>query len=396
VSTDSLSNSKDRRVVIWVLVIAFGLVLGFTVLGPRHDPDDPQPTTYNSGTQGIKAAFVLLPELGYQAVRWDSPPAGLRNVDAAHTTLILTNPILPIKDIEQPRQAIADFLQRGGRVLATGPNGALLLPHGTTTSPTNLYTELCYTTPQGTGALASAGSVPMKETTRWDGAEGGIKVEQRCGPDAVVVRFRVGQGEAIWWSSPMPLTNGGLSGDPSLKLALASIGPPGRTVLFDEYLHTWHQTIGDTLAGLPWWALTWQCVAVFALLLFSFGRRNGPLRMPVRMPRTSPIEFAESMGHLYAKAGTTQAATEAARGRLVDFLRDHCGIPRELLRVKQPAVATELANRFGGDWTALEQHLQQAGLAAATALAPKSALKLVQSLDADYNRLEGLRMRSTK
>ena len=29
------------------------------------------------------------------------------------------------------------------------------------------------------------------------------------------------------------------------------------------------------------------------LLILSFSRRNGPLRMPVNVPRTSPIEFAE-------------------------------------------------------------------------------------------------------
>jgi len=188
----------------------------------------------------------------------------------------------------------------------------------------------------------------------------------------------------------MPLTNAGLSADPSLKLALASIGPPGRTVLFDEYLHTWRESIGDTLRGLPWWSLTWQCVAVALLLLFSFSRRSGPLRMPVYLPRTSPIEFAESMGHLYSKAGATQAATEAARARLIEFLRDQCGVPRELLRVQPPVIAEALSERFGGQWTEVEQHLAQAASAAGTALAPKSALKLVQALDADHRKLQRL------
>jgi hypothetical protein len=372
----------------------FALALAVTLFGPKHEDDDPEPSTYNTGTRGTEAAYLLVSELGYKAQRWDAPTTDLRNVDAAHTTLILTEPKLPRKDLKMVRASIEEFLTRGGRVLATGVNGALLLPGGGIAIPNQIYQGLCYTTPEGNGALARAGQVPIPEPVHWEskGAEYKVKVEQRCGADAVVVRFRVGDGEAIWWASPMPLTNAGLSGDPSLKLALASIGPPGQTVLFDEYLHTWHDSIQSTIAGLPWWPLAGQCAAAGALLLFSFSRRNGPLRMPVVLPRTSPIEFAESMGELYHKAGATQAATEAARGRLIALLREQCGIPREALRAHPPLVAQTLAERFGGQWSELESHLEQAAEAASTALAPKSALKLVQSLDADCRRLQRLRM----
>jgi hypothetical protein len=317
----------------------------------------------------------------------------LRNVDAAHTTLILTEPKLPVKDVKPLRQDIAEFLQRGGWVVATGPTGALLLPDGKTDVPKTLIRGLCYTKPQGDGALARAGQVPLIEPVRWV-AEGEIyKVEQRCGQDAVVVRYPVGDGEAIWWSSPMPMTNAGLSDDPSLKLVLASVGAPGRTVLFDEYMHVSRESVGDTLKGLPWGALWWQSAAVAALLLLSFSRRNGPLRTAVTLPRTSPVEFAESMGVLYQRAGATTAATEAARARLLEFLRDQCGIPRELLRMQPPEVAQMLAERFGGDWREIDLHLAQA--AVATGVTAKSALKLVQALDDDLVRLQEL-MRTHK
>jgi hypothetical protein len=208
----------------------------------------------------------------------------------------------------------------------------------------------------------------------------------------------VGAGEAIWWSSPMPMTNSGLSDDPSLKLMLASVGAPSdggkpRTVLFDEYMHTYRDSVGDTLKGLPWGALWWQLAAVAALLLLSFSRRSGPLRTAVTMPRTSPVEFAESMGVLYQRARATSAATEAARGRLLEFLRDQCGIPRELLRGQPPEVAQVLAERFGGDWREIDQHLAQAAVTGE--ITAKSALKLVQSLDDDLLRLREL-MRTHK
>jgi len=378
---------SDRSVVLWGLGGLLILVLLFTGFGPSQDQDDANPTTTNAGSQGIKASFLLLPELGYDARRWESPATDLRNVDAARTTLILTQPKLPIKDLKPLRQAIADFLARGGRVIATGTSGALLLPDGKTETPRNIYEGLCYSEPQGKGALARAGSVGFEDTVRWGALGPQYVIEQKCGADPVVVRFRVGEGEAIWWASPMPLTNAGLANDASLKLALASIGPPGRTVLFDEYLHTYRESIRDTLAGLPWSWLIWQSVAVAALLLFSFSRRNGPLRSPLTVPRTSPTEFAQSMGRLYEKAGASQAATEAARTRLLEYLRDQCGLSRETLRAYPPQVAQELAERFGGQWDELDQHLEEAAKAVATGLPPKMALKLVQSLEQDHERL---------
>jgi hypothetical protein len=385
-SASASSSANDRRVVLWLLAALFLLMLAFVIFAPKKDENDPEPTTYNSGSQGIEAAYLLLPELGYSAKRWEQPSADLRNVDAANTTLILTEPKLPVKDVKELRQSIAEFLERGGWVVATGARGALLLPDGKTDRPRNLVEGLCYTKPQGNGALARAGEVPLLEPVRWSAISSAYHVEQRCGEDAVVVRYRVGLGEAIWWSSPMPLTNAGLSDDPSLKLVLASVGVPGRTVLFDEYLHTYRETVTDTLKGLPWHALWWQLGAVAALLLLSFSRRSGPLRTIVMLPRTSPVEFAESMGVLYRKAGATQAATEAARGRLLECLRDQCGIPRELLRGPAPQVAQILTERFSGEWRELEAHLEQAGTAGM--LAPKSALRLVQSLDDDLGRLQ--------
>jgi hypothetical protein len=364
----------------------FFIALLVTLFGPKREDDDPEPTTYNSDTRGAKAAYLLLPELGYDARRWESPLGDLRNQDAERTTLILAEPLVRQKDLAAARQAVREFLDRGGWVLATGPGGATLLPGGSTIPTHAVDQNLCYTTPQGSGALARAGKVPIPAYVRWEPAGSDYTVEQRCGNDPVVVRFGVGEGEAIWWSSPMPLTNEGLHDDPSLKLTLASMGAPGRTILFDEYQHVWRSSIQDTVAGLPWWPLAWQCVAAGVLLLFSFSRRNGPLRTPLAIPRTSPIEFAESMGQLYAKAGATQAATQAARGRLVEFLREHCGVPREQLR----APALVLTGRFGGDWAEVDDHLRQAEEARDVALAPKSALKLVQSMDADLRRLQGL------
>jgi hypothetical protein len=143
----------------------------------------------------------------------------------------------------------------------------------------------------------------------------------------------------------------------------------------------------DTAKGLPIGQITWQCVVVALLLVLSFGRRNGPMRLPVRLPRSSPLEFAESMGRLYGKAGATQAPVDAARRRLLKFLEDQCGISHDVLRSTPGAIVEAVEERLGGRWSMLGEHLSQASEAAYHALTLTSTLELVKALDRDQRDL---------
>ena len=395
------AKAGDRGFVLWLVAGVVAAVALFALFGPRNDPDDPEPTSYNASSNGVKAAYLLLPQLGYGADRWTAPPTDLGRLDAAHTTLVITEPTLPFKDLGLVQSSLQTFMEHGGRVLATGRTGATLLPGGLTaqpSAPTGVISGVCLTRGEGAGALGRPQEVKIAEPIRWSDEGPLYRVKQRCGKDAVVVTYPVGKGEAVWWSSPRPMTNQGLKDDASLELLLASLGSAGagstglgRTVLFDEWLHAEHETVGGTLAGLPWWPLTWQCVAVAVLLLVSFGRRYGPLRLPATLPRTSPLEFAESMGRLYEKASATSAARGAAESRLLRFLHESCGLTRETLRSGPAAIGEALRGRFSGDWTALETDLQYARNAAegrdGTKLGSKSALKLVQALEEDRQKL---------
>jgi hypothetical protein len=381
-----MAQSRDRRVVLWILGGMVALIVAFSIFSPANEDSNPFPTTYNSGSAGTKAAYLLLGELGYGAQRWESPPADLKNVDAAKTTLILAEPNFPNEGSKQVQADIADFLSRGGRVLATGREGAYFLPGAKTDAPTRLYGKLCFSTPEGEDALARTGKVSLSDNVRWTALGPEFRVSQLCGNDAVVVSYHYGAGEAIWWSSPMPMTNRGLKEDASLKLVLASVGAD-RTVLFDEYFHGERASLWDTAKGLPIRQLAWQCLTVALLLVLSFGRRNGPLRTPVRLPRSSPLEFAESMGRLYQKAGATQAAVDGSRRRLLKFLEEQCGIPRDVLRSTPQAIVQAVEERLGGRWTSLGEHLAQASTAEHGSVTMASTLELVKALDRDQQDL---------
>ncbi len=382
-----MAASLDRRIVLWILGVMVLVIVVFSMFAPANDDSDPSPTTYNSGSAGTKAAYLVLGKLGYGAERWELPPENLKDVDATKATLILAGSNFPAENAKDVKATIADFLSRGGRVLATGRDGADFLPDSKTEPPGRIYQGLCVTTPEGQGALAGAGKVSLGDYARWSAMEPRFRVSQLCGEDAVVVSYRHGAGEAIWWSSERPMSNRGLKDDASLKLMLASVGGPDRRVLFDEYFRGQQASIWDTTRGLPIREISWQCGVVALLLVLSFGRRSGPIRLPVRLPRSSPVEFAESMGQLYRRAGATEAAVDGARRRLLRFLEEQCGVPREVLRSTPQAIVEAVEERLGGRWRSLGEHLTQASQAEHGEVKLTSALELVKALDRDQRDL---------
>ena len=375
----------DRRFVLIVTGFVLLLIVAVSLAAPSTATNDPRPSTYNTAPGGAKAAFLTLAALGRPVARWEQPLQDLPPGDAAHTTLVLAEPLYAAPEKDRLASAIHSFLQRGGRLLTTGASGALLLPGGATT-PSHRFGALCSTQPEGPGPLAAAGSVEMAVGAAWSADTPAARVEGRCGADAVIVRLPVGAGEAIWWSSASPLTNAELRNDADLKLLLASLGE-GRRILFDETLQQPVRSKWSAAAGLPLLSLLAQAGLVFALLVFSFSRRHGPVRLPVAVPRSSPTEFARSMGDLYERAGATGVAISAARRRLLRVLMREGGLPQGVAESPPDDVAAALANRFGGDWNALAGHLRQAAETGDTPLRPRSALALVRALGHDVERV---------
>jgi len=102
----------------------------------------------------------------------------------------------------------------------------------------------------------------------------------------------------------------------------------------------------------------------------------------VALPRSSPVEFAASMGDLYEKAHATAAATEAARRRLLQLLTREAGLSQSTIADGPEAIAEELHARLSGDWQQLAKNLLAAE-AASTGTTPRTALALVRALSED-------------
>ena len=134
--------------------------------------------------------------------------------------------------------------------------------------------------------------------------------------DPVVVSYRVGNGNVIWWASDSPLTNGAIRDKGNLALFLNSVGPrSASTVFWDEYYHGERGTLASYFAKtpLPWAGL--QIAIVFIAIMFTFSRRAGPARVPAAESRLSPLEFVETLGDLYQSAHASPAAVAVAYQR---------------------------------------------------------------------------------
>ena len=363
--------------VVVVLIVITGL------LAPNREDRDPTPSTWNSGAAGAKAAYRLLGQLGYTTVRWERPEAELSTLDATHSTLIVAepSPSFAARTDKNRRQPFIDFLRRGGRIVATGAIAALFVPDAKVTQTEHILTDLCITMPEGPDPLARAGELEMAAPVRWSNDDPAVRVAQTCGDGAVVVSYPEGRGEIIWWASATPLTTLGLHNDGNLRLLLASVGDTGRAVYFDEFMHGMNQSPWTAARGTPLTGIIVQTCCVAALLLFSFARGSGPHRALAQPPRASPLEFVESMGALYAKAGASPVAIAAAQRRLTDFLAHEAGLPGEALRSGPAAIASAVQARFGCDATALAADLEAAKQAEYDSPGPAAALAQVRRLD---------------
>lgn len=392
--TRSAPNT-DRNLLLIVAGLVLLLIVAVSIIAPSTATDDPRPSTYNTAPGGAEAALLTLQALGRPVARWEQPLDRLPLAEAPQTTLILAEPLYSALDKDRLAASLRSFLEHGGRLLITGASGALLIP-GASTGPGHRFGALCYTQPEGPGPLAQAGKVEMADTVAWTAGTPAARIEERCGTDAVVVRLPVGAGEAVWWSSASPLTNAELHNDADLHLLLASLGPiqgeiQGKTprrILFDESLQQPVRSKWSAAAGLPLWSLLAQASLVFALLVFSFSRRHGPVRLPVSVPRSSPVEFAASMGDLYARAGATGVAISAAKRRLQRVLVRDGGLTQHTAEGDPAEIAKALSARFGGDWTAVADHLRDGAETAETPLRSRAALALVRALGEDAERIK--------
>jgi hypothetical protein len=373
-------SSGDRKLFLIAGVVFLAMVGTTLVLtrGGESPPDDP--STYATGSRGAKAAYLLLKASGYTVERWEQslselPPSEPPEADGR--ILILASPVG--SPTTEERNRLREFVRNGGHVIAAGTFAGIFLPeNGSEPDPVSgmVWKKLSALSPSS--ITRAAPEITLAPRAYW-------KTDSLAVPlygDADkpnVVKYAFGKGEVIWWAAATPLTNAGLKEPGNLEFFLACIGEDHeKQILWDEYFHGYRRSLTATAAKTPvkWIFLQFGLFALAILLTYS--RRSGPISVPVREVRLSPLEFVRMLGSLYKQANAASVAVDICYHRFRYWLTRRLGMASN-------APVDELERAIRDRWSFEDAKLNATLRACESApfdytLKPRVALQLVRSL----------------
>jgi hypothetical protein len=320
-------DTGDRKLLIGAGVVLTILIVATTYLSPKQSAGrSAYPSSYSAEWDGAKAPYLLLQNLHYHVERWEQSPTEMAGTPS-NEVLILAGPTQTPS--EEEKAALVEFLQQGGRILASGPGAAKLLPNAPPPSESYLIEETTkFPALLPSPLMRGAPEISMYPPDNWQPKSPSQLVIYGNEESAAVMTYQVGKGRVILWGDSAPLTNGGIRESGNLPLFLNSIGPPqGVRVLWDEYFHGAHGTLWTYIKRTP---LVWgaaQFGIVFLAIVATYSRRQGPISVPQKVSRLSPLEFVETLGDLYASAHAGSAAVRIVYHRLRFQLVRQLGLP---------------------------------------------------------------------
>jgi hypothetical protein len=373
--------ASDRKLLLVGGGLIFFMLLALAILSPPQDQgESPVPSTYSAQSGGAEAAYRLLAKLHYPVQRWENPPTELDG-ESKNILLILAAPAQPPTDKE--RKALADFVADGGHVLFAGPNIRDYFADAAIAKETPDPKFTTYNPAIPSRIARDAKNISMQPRAYWGKLTSSQLSLYGTADSSAVVSWEKGDGEIIWWAGLTPLTNSGITREDNLQFFLNSIGnwtdQKNYHIYWDEYFHgqrsSFWSYVGKTSLG--WSALQ---IAVLALaVLFTFSRRNGPIYIPAENSRLWPLEFVDTLGGLYERAGAASSAISVSYVRLRNLLTRQLGLPSN---TQDAELATAAEQRLGWKDSKLGEVLARSAVARRERKFPsKDALRLVQNLE---------------
>lgn len=389
----------DRKLLLGAGAILFLLIAATVLLAPPTGNNERGiPTTYSTAAGGTQAAYQLLRELGYRSERWEKSLTELPG-DAGGTILIVAGPAdVPSK---KERDALLAFVSAGGWVIHAGNFASFFLGSGPVATPPGARTSSSETTTFAavtpSAFTRNAPKITMNASDHWEPTDGSQIALYGKPEAAVVVTWRLGKGRVLWWAAPTPMLNSEIMQQGNLPFFLSCIqtlrpeaSPMETTVLWDEYFHGYRQSLWEYFrkTPVPWAAL--QLLLVSAFVLLAYSRRSGPLYTPATVTRLSPLEFVDTLGDLYRRAGAGSAAVRVAYQRFRTLLLRRLALSPSTSNMQLDAAARE---RLGWKRSGLFDTLRRAEKASRESEVYSSeALRIVQALE-HYEVLFGLKAR---
>jgi len=387
----------DRRLLLIGGAILLLLTAGLACVG--IDPQEQGmsiPSTYSSGSGGARAAYLLLQDLHYKVSRWERSPTEFPS-DPDGVVLILADPLET--PTSEEREALQNFVEEGGQVLFTGARIKSFFPEAKVGTEIPTIEWKTFSADFPSNYTFGAPKIVLQTGTTWQVPAGNQLPLYGETHSPVVVSWRIGQGRILWWAAATPLTNSGISRESNLNLFLNAMNSPVSVdrsavqIYWDEYFHGQRTSLWSYVRKTP---VAWGMVQVAILgliVFFTFGRRSGPVMLPSVVSRLSPLEFVDTLGGLYERAGAEPAVVGFV------YQRFRATLSRQL-RLSPIASDTELADavegRLGWKESGLKTTMAR-GLVASRAqkVAPEEALGLIRDLER-YEEQLGLKKKSEK
>jgi len=345
-------DPADRKILSVAFAILLACLLISVAVNPSANDSFSYPSPYSSSSGGAKAWYTLLGQIGYHVEHWRKPPSKLteQSIDTVLLVAVLTQ-----QPTAEERQQVNRYVERGGKLIAIGGSTAALLPRSAVFPGMPHFAWQTYRALIPSGLTSNAPEITMAPRVYWQEHDQTSHIHYGGAREAVVVSYRYGKGQVIWWAAADPLTNSGILQKNNWQLFLNSVGLPGeRTVLWDDYFHEGEVTLADTLLSSPlkWSLLQLGLLALFVVLTYS--RRHGPVRPLPQKSRLATLDFVESLGALYQRVGASELPVEVAYERLRHLLHRKLGISTS---ASPEQVANRLQSRTEESVPDLEQML---------------------------------------
>ena len=382
-------DASDRKLLVIGGAILLLLTAGLAFVG--IDPQEPGisiPSTYSSGSGGARAAYLLLQDLHYKVSRWERSPTELPS-DADNAVLIIADPLdTPTKE---EREALENFVDDGGQVLFTGSRIKAFFPKATVTREIPTLEWKTFSADFPSNYTSGAEKIVLQSGATWQAPVASQQPLYGDPRSPVVLSWRIGGGRVLWWAAATPLTNAGITREGNLNLFINAMNSPVAAdrsavqIYWDEYFHGQRTSLWSYLQKTPVaWGLA-QVAILGVIVVLTFGRRSGPIVLPPVVSRLSPLEFVDTLGGLYERAGAEPAVVGFV------YQRFRATLSRQL-RLSANASDTELADavqvRLGWKESGLKSTMARALVASRShKVAPEEALGLIGDLERYEERL---------
>jgi hypothetical protein len=380
-------TSADRKLLLGAAAVALVLMAGTVVIGPgERKSESSVPSSYSPDSGGALAAYLLLEDLHYDVHRSEESPAALDG-HGRGAVLIIAEPTEEPSNRE--RESLRAFVQGGGRILFCGDSVAKFFREANV-SPERGYGEWKeYAANLPSYFTRGAGTVVMRPKALWEHPGRRQIALYGDSSGAVVAAWRIGEGEVLWWAAATPLTNTGIRRGANLELFLNAVNAAS-TIYWDEYFHGERTSLWAYVESTPIaWALA-QAALLLLAVLFTFSRRSGPIMGPPIASRLSPLEFVDTLGGLYQRAGATSVAVTVAYRHLRMRLTQQLGVAAS---TPDEELARAAGMRLGFQTEEFRKALEKSS--APVGLGPRQALALIQEIES-YTAQLGIRRASTK